>query len=59
MWEKADFYFENTNILLKDVDLILIKKKVRFLFFLKCRSDFFIKNRPNSYMEKMQIRFFY
>ena len=59
MWGKTDFYFENTNILLKDVDLILIKKKVRFLFFLKCRSDFLIKNRPNFYMEKMQIRFFY
>ena len=34
MWEKTDFYFENTNFLLKDADLILIKKEkiVRFSF---------------------------
>ena len=50
MWEKTDFYFENTNFLLKDVDLILIKKKSDFLLktdqifiWKKCRSDFLLK----------------
>ena len=36
MWEKTNFYFENTNFLLKDADLILI------FFFLK-QSDFLLK----------------
>ena len=43
MWKKK-FYFENTNFLLKDADLILIikkKKKVRFLFFLNANQIFF------------------
>ena len=45
-WEETDFYFENTNFLLKDADLILIKQKT---------IRFFIKNRPDFYLEKMQI----
>ena len=49
MWKKK-IYFENTNFLLKDANLILIKKIVRFFFFFRCRSDF--------YLEKMQIRFY-
>ena len=43
--KKTDFYFENTNFLLKDADLILILKKKKKL------SDFYFK--------KMQIRFFF
>ena len=54
MWEKTNFYFENTNFLLKDADLILL-----LFFFLKKTIRFFIKNRPNFYLEKMQVGFFY
>ena len=32
IWEKTYFYFENTIFLLKDADLILIKKKSDFYF---------------------------
>ena len=54
MWEKADFYFENTNILLKDVDLIffffffekdvdliLIKKNSQIFIFFKNANKIF------------------
>ena len=37
MWEKTDFYFENTNFLLKDADLILIKKNSQIFIWKKCR----------------------
>ena len=47
MWEKADFYFENTNCLLKEkTDLVFniyIKKKIRFLFLKNADQIFYLK----------------
>ena len=45
---------------MKDADLILIIKKNSQIFILeKCKSDFFFfLNRPDFYLEKMQIRFY-
>ena len=45
---------ENTNFLLKDVDLILIFFfKSDFNLKKKCKSDFLFKNKVDFYLEKM------
>ena len=50
MWGKKDFYFDNTNFVMRD--LVFSKKKKGSDFYLeKCRLDFFIKNRPDFYKQ--------
>ena len=56
MWEKN--YFENTYFLLKNADLILIKKNSQIFIFKKWRSGFIIKNMSDFYLEKCRSGFF-